>query len=194
MRKSLCASWILILIFFVFLFAGCGEDSSESGLYDQIVEGTTNEINQSGDGLSLDIEYMSEEEIEDAIWGVRPSVETTDIQLLLDSKESYEEAQDKYVGKVIQVTGTVKTIIFFEYDQSPQPDWLYLLGDYEDEYPYADFTCIFADRHNYDDEFNVLDGLDDGDKVTVKGYCAGASGGGELGGSITMRGCTIVDD
>lgn len=191
MRKPLGASLILILILFILLFAGCGEDSSDSGLYDQIVEGTTNEINLSEDGISLDIEYMDDEEIEDAIRGIKPSIETTDIQIVRDFKEDEWKAWEKYEGKIVQVKGTISDVSLHRYDTMDLSDEVSLLGDTQSQkdYPHARFECVFAPGH--DEE---LIALEEGVEVTIKGCFAWGQAEGKEYGTFGLQGCTIVND
>ena len=116
----------------------------------------------------------TEDSVEEDISGKSPDI-TISAGELYQAYDANEVAADtKYMGKILQVSGTVEDISKDLYDT------IYVTLSGGDEWSLG-VDCFFADSHT-----NDAANLSKGDRVTIKGKCDGTMMG------VGIRGCSLV--
>ncbi|MEK7995079.1 MAG: hypothetical protein AAB403_14835 [Planctomycetota bacterium] len=123
--------------------------------------------------LALAIGSSSEKKTELEVANVAPQVTIGATDLFADYKANEIAADQKYKGRVLQVTGTVDSIA----KDITGTMYVTLKGD---EF-IGSIQCLFDDAHA-----NQLAGLQRGMKVSVKGKC-----GGKIM-NVLLNGCVLV--
>ena len=104
----------------------------------------------------------TDEQVEQDISGISPEI-TISAQQLVSAYEANEIAADeKYNGKVIQVSGVVEEI------GKDIMDSIYVTLTSGDDSVWSSVHCSFADSHK-----SAAAGLSKGQSVTIKGKCDG---------------------
>jgi hypothetical protein len=123
--------------------------------------------------LALAIGSSSEKKTEIEVANVAPQVTIGARELFADYKANEIAADQKYKGRVLQVTGTVDSIA----KDITSTMYVTLKGDQF----IGSIQCFFDDAHA-----NQLAGLQKGMKVSVKGKC-----GGKMM-NVLLNGCVLV--
>lgn len=97
--------------------------------------------------------------------------------LINDFETNMESANDKYLGKIIAVTGDVKSI-----ETDPNPATI-ILGDAESM---ASVRCSMDTTY-----INQVRSLTEGQTITVKGNCTGFNQDDLLGSDVILNRCVI---
>lgn len=105
-----------------------------------------------------------------------PPIEITAKNLASDYAANEVSADQKYKGKVLQVTGSVESI------NKDFTDGIYIVLTGTDDMGMDGIHCEFSSDHA-----NDAAALSKGQKITIKGI-----GNGYMMGSATLSGCTVV--
>lgn len=112
----------------------------------------------------------------EGVSGKKPAYEVTPAALLADFQNNEEAANAKYLGKVVQLNGTILEII-------PGEDMvMQVILDTGDLM--ARVSCMMAEDHNKFLERK----LKKGDTVSIKGYCTGVIM------DVVVDRCVVVDN
>jgi hypothetical protein len=117
----------------------------------------------------------TEEEAEQSISGKPVDFTMTARELFQAYDQNEVAADEKYEGKVLEISGRVDDI------GKDITDTIYVTLDGGGEYGIFSVQCFFADTHSGD-----AAKLSKGDAITVKGLCNG------MIGNVSVRGCSIV--
>jgi len=118
----------------------------------------------------------SDQQVQEEVSTTETAVTVSASTIVDDYKNNEVAADEKYKGKVVEVSGTIESIA------KDVMDTMYVTLAGGGEFEMRSVQCYFADS-----EKDKLASLSKGSRLTVKGRCEG------LMMNVQLKGCTIVE-